>query len=76
MDIKILGPGCAKCITLEKKVRAVVDRLQLDATVTKVDDIVDIMAYGIMTTPALVVNEKIVVKGRVPDEKEIEAFLK
>lgn len=76
MDIKILGPGCTKCITLEKKVRAVVDRMQLTATVTKIDDIVDIMAYGIMTTPALVVDGKIVVKGRVPDEKEIEVFLK
>lgn len=76
MDIKVLGPGCAKCITLDKRVRAVVERLQLSATVTKVDDIVDIMAYGVMTTPALVVDGTVVVKGRVPDEKEIEGFLK
>lgn len=76
MDIKVLGPGCAKCLTLEKNVRAVVERLQLPATVTKVNDIVDIMAYGIMATPALVVDGTVVVKGRVPDEKEIEGFLK
>ncbi|MBR9974140.1 MAG: TM0996/MTH895 family glutaredoxin-like protein [Bacteroidetes bacterium] len=76
MDIKVLGPGCAKCITLEKSVRAVVDRLQLPATITKVDDIMDIMAYGIMSTPALVVDGKVVLKGRLADEKEIESFLK
>jgi small redox-active disulfide protein 2 len=76
MDIKVLGPGCAKCVTLEKSVRAVVERLQLPATVTKVDDIMDIMAYGVMTTPALVVDGKVVLKGRVPNETEIESFLK
>lgn len=75
MDIKVLGPGCAKCQTLEKNVRAVVDRLQLPATVTKVDDIMDIMAYGVMSTPALVVDGKVVLKGRLADEKEIESFL-
>lgn len=75
MDIKVLGPGCAKCQTLEKNVRAVVDRLQLPATVTKVDDIMDIMAYGVMNTPALVVDGKVVLKGRLADEKEIESLL-
>lgn len=75
MDIKVLGPGCTKCVSLEKSVRDVVARLGLDATVTKVDDIMDIMAYGVMTTPALVVDGTVVVKGRVPDEKEIEQFL-
>lgn len=76
MDIKVLGPGCAKCLTLEKSVRAVVDRLQLPATITKVDDIMDIMTYGVMSTPALVIDGKVVLKGRLADEKEIESFLK
>lgn len=76
MDIKVLGPGCAKCVKLERSVRDVVARLGIDATVTKVDDIMDIMTYGVMTTPALVVDGTVVVKGRVPDEREIEQFLK
>ncbi|MBR9976581.1 MAG: TM0996/MTH895 family glutaredoxin-like protein [Bacteroidetes bacterium] len=75
MDIKILGPGCAKCVTLEKSVRTVVERLQLPATVSKVDDIMDIMTYGVMATPALVVDGKVVLKGRVPNEQEIEQLL-
>jgi small redox-active disulfide protein 2 len=76
MEIKILGPGCAKCLTLEKKVRDVVERMQIEATITKVDDIMDIMAYGVMTTPALVVDGNIVIKGRIPSEEEIRNFLK
>ena len=76
MDIKVLGPGCVKCVKLERSVRDVVARLGIDATVTKVDDIMDIMTYGVMTTPALVVDGTVVVKGRVPDEREIEQFLK
>lgn len=75
MDIKVLGTGCAKCLTLERNVRAAVAQLQLDATITKVDDIMDIMTYGIMTTPALVVDGKVVLKGRVADEKEIVSLL-
>ncbi|MDX9759061.1 MAG: thioredoxin family protein [Bacteroidota bacterium] len=75
MDIKVLGTGCAKCLTLEKNVRAAVAQLNLDATVTKVDDIMDIMTYGIMTTPALVVDGHVVLKGRVADEKEIMTLL-
>lgn len=75
MDIKVLGTGCPKCLTLEKNVRAAVAHLNLDATVTKVDDIMDIMTYGIMTTPALVVDGKVVLKGRVADETEIISLL-
>jgi small redox-active disulfide protein 2 len=76
MDIKILGTGCTKCVMLEKNVRAAVDRLQLPATISKVDDIMDIMTYGVMSTPALVVDGKVLLKGRVADEKEIESLLK
>lgn len=75
MEIKILGPGCAKCKTLEKITREVVAELGSDATVSKVEDIMDIMNYGVMTTPALVVDEKVVIKGRVPSAKEIKEIL-
>lgn len=75
MDIKVLGPGCTKCLTLERRVREVVAQRGLDATVTKVDDIMEIMAYGVMSTPALVVDGTVVVKGRVPDEQEIAQYL-
>ena len=71
MKIKILGPGCPKCKTLEKLTREVVEKSGIDANVTKVDDIVAIMNYGVMTTPALVIDEKVVVKGRVPSAEEI-----
>ncbi|MBE0645465.1 MAG: TM0996/MTH895 family glutaredoxin-like protein [Bacteroidetes bacterium] len=76
MDIKILGAGCAKCHQLERAVRATVESQGIDATVSKVEDIMDIMAYGVMMTPALVVDNKVVVKGRVPSEDEIIAMLK
>ncbi len=75
MEIKILGTGCAKCAALEKATREVVAELNLDANVAKVDDIMEIMTYGIMTTPALVVDGKVVVKGRVPSANEIKQFL-
>lgn len=75
MEIKILGPGCAKCKTLEKLTREVVEKNGLKATVTKVEDITEIMKYHIMVTPALVVNEKVEVKGRVPSAAEILEIL-
>ncbi|MDD3196443.1 MAG: thioredoxin family protein [Paludibacter sp.] len=75
MEIKVLGPGCPKCKTLEKNVLDAVTELGIDAKVTKVDNIVDIMQYGIMTTPALVIDEKVVVKGFVPSLTEIKSLL-
>lgn len=75
MEIKILGPGCPKCKTLEKLTREVVEQNGIDATVTKVEDIVAIMNYGVMSTPALVVNEKVVLKGRVPSAEELKKLL-
>lgn len=75
MEIRILGPGCPKCKTLEKMVREVVEQNGLDATVTKVEDIMEIMNYGVMTTPALVVDEKVVLKGRVPSSDELKKIL-
>jgi small redox-active disulfide protein 2 len=75
MEIKILGSGCPKCKTLEKLTREVVDQNGIDATVTKVEDIMEIMKYGVMTTPALVVNGKVEIKGRVPSSDEIKQVL-
>jgi small redox-active disulfide protein 2 len=75
MDIKILGTGCAKCKTLEKLTRDVVEQNGFQATITKVEDIVDIMKYNIMSTPALVVNEKVEIKGRIPSADEIKQVL-
>jgi small redox-active disulfide protein 2 len=75
MEIKILGTGCAKCKNLEKLTREVVEKNGINATITKVEDIVEIMKYNIMATPALVVNEKVEIKGRVPSAEEIKNVL-
>jgi small redox-active disulfide protein 2 len=75
MEIKILGPGCPKCKTLEKVTREVVEQNGINAAVIKVEDIVEIMNYGVMTTPALVIDGKVVVKGRVPSSEEIRRLL-
>jgi small redox-active disulfide protein 2 len=75
MEIKILGTGCTKCKTLEEITRKVVKEYGIEANIIKVEDIVEIMKYNIMTTPALVVNEKVVSKGRIPSVDEIKQFL-
>lgn len=75
MDIKILGTGCAKCNSLEKLTKQVVDELGLEATITKEEDIIKIMEYGIMRTPGLVINEKVVLYGRVPTSKEMQNLI-
>ena len=75
MEIKILGSGCAKCKTLEKLTREVVEQNGIEATITKVEDILEIMKYGIMSTPALVVDEKVEIKGRIPSIQEIKNVL-
>ena len=75
MNIKILGTGCPKCKTLEKLTREVVEQNGINATITKVEDIMDIMKYNIMSTPALVVNEEVEIKGRVPSAAEIKQVL-
>jgi small redox-active disulfide protein 2 len=75
MEIKVLGPGCAKCKTLLALTHEVVEKNGISATVTKVEDIMEIMKYGVMSTPALVVDEKVVVKGRVPSKDELLQLL-
>ena len=75
MEIKILGPGCAKCKTLDRLTHEVVEKNGIKATIIKVDDIMEIMKYGVMSTPALVVDEKVVLKGRVPSSDELKQLL-
>lgn len=75
MKIKILGTGCAKCQQLEKTTNEVIKELGIDATVEDVKDIKKIMEYPILTTPGLVIDENLVVSGRVPPKAEVTAFI-
>lgn len=75
MEIKILGSGCTKCRALNKITQEVVSKNDIDAIVMKVEDIMEILQYGVMTTPALVVDEKVVLKGRIPSEEELKQLL-
>jgi len=75
MEIKILGTGCPKCKTLEKITHDVIAEMGITANISKEEDIVRIMNYGIMHTPGLVVNGKVVMSGRVPSPNEIKEIL-
>jgi small redox-active disulfide protein 2 len=75
MNIKILGPGCAKCHTLDKMVREVVAEHKIDATVEYIQDMRKILDYPILTTPGLVINEKVQCSGRVPSRDEILKYI-
>jgi small redox-active disulfide protein 2 len=75
MNIQVLGTGCPKCKTLEKITREVVAEAGIDANISKVEDIVEIMAFNILTTPALVVDGKVVLKGRIPSKSELKEIL-
>ncbi len=76
MVIKILGMGCPKCKKLEEHVRQAVKEIGIEATIEKVQDVQQIMAYGVMQTPALVVDEKVVSYGKVLTPENIKQFLK
>lgn len=75
MEIKVLGTGCARCKTLEKITTKAVKELNLDARIVKVEDIQQIMEYAVMRTPALVINEKVVMSGQVPKLTEMKELL-
>jgi len=75
MIIKVLGPGCTNCINLERVTRQAVDALDLDATIEKITDYPSIVGYGVMSTPALVVDEKLVLSGRVPTTGQVRELL-
>jgi len=75
MNIIVLGTGCPKCKALEQLTRKVVSDLNLNAEVTKEEDITKIMSYGILRTPGLVVDGKILISGRIPSESELKELL-
>jgi small redox-active disulfide protein 2 len=75
MEIIVLGTGCSKCKTLEKITREAVSELAINANIIKEEDIVKIMKYGIMNTPGLVINGKVVMSGRVPSSKEVKEII-
>ena len=75
MEIKVLGPGCPKCQTLEKNTRDAVAELGLDVKVTKVTDVNEIAGYGVFITPGLVVNGEVRLTGKVASKKEIKKIL-
>ncbi|MCO4847822.1 MAG: thioredoxin family protein [Yoonia sp.] len=76
MIIKILGSGCKKCVALGENAKAAAQAAAIDAKIEKVTDIVAIASYGIMSTPGLVIDEKVVSSGRVLSASEIGALLK
>ncbi len=74
--IKILGTGCAKCQSMTGVVKDVISENSIDATIEKVEDIEEIMKFNVMTTPALVIDGVITIKGRVPSKNEVLDLLK
>ena len=75
MEIKVLGTGCAKCKKLVQITESVVKEMGLDATIEKVEDIYKIMQFGVMQTPGLVVDGKVVLTGRLPKSDELKKLL-
>jgi small redox-active disulfide protein 2 len=76
MNLKILGTGCPKCLKLEEMVKSIVNKLGLDAEVSHVYDINKILDYGVVMTPALVIDGKVRVSGKLPSESEMIDILK
>ncbi len=73
--IKILGTGCPNCIKLENNVKAAIEKMGIEANIEKITDIADIMTYDIMSTPGLVINEKLVSSGKINKVDEIISLL-
>ncbi len=75
LTVKVLGAGCANCKRLEATVRQVVSQLAIEAEVVKITEHTEIKKYKILSTPGLVINEKVVSAGRVPNEAEVTTFI-
>jgi len=75
MNIKILGTGCKKCDTVTKLTKEIINENNLDATIEKVENMKDIMSYGIMATPGIVINEKVISSGTVPSKKKLKKMI-
>jgi small redox-active disulfide protein 2 len=75
LDIKVLGPGCANCVKVEEIARSAVTNLGVEAQITKITDFTEIRNYQILATPGLVINEKVVCAGRIPNEGEVISWM-
>ena len=75
MEIKVLGPGCAKCSKTEKLIKEVIKEIKSDATVEKVTDMMEIASYGVFGTPSVIIDNEVKSVGKVPKKKEIKAWL-
>ena len=75
MEIKVLGPGCSKCKSTYNIIEKVLKENNIHAKLTKVDDIMEMMNYNIMTTPAVVIDEVVKMKGKVPTESDVKKLL-
>lgn len=75
MIIKVLGTGCSKCSKLEENTKKAIEELKIDASIEKVTDFKKIIKYGVMQTPALVIDDKVVAAGKVLSVEEIKKFL-
>ncbi len=75
LSIKILGPGCARCIATVEVVKKALEHRGLQADITKVEDVEEIVKYNILKTPAVVINEQVKLSGRIPTQEEIESLL-
>jgi small redox-active disulfide protein 2 len=75
MEIKILGPGCAKCNKTEKLVREVIEETGIDASVEKVSDLMQIASYGVFGTPSVIIDNEVKCTGKVPKKNDIKAWL-
>jgi small redox-active disulfide protein 2 len=75
MEIKVLGPGCAKCEQTEKIVKQAVSETGVDAQITKVTDVMEIAKHGVFVTPAVVVDGEVKSVGKVPGEEEVKAWI-
>ena len=74
-DVKVLGPGCARCKTLSEMVKQVAEQTGIDIQLEKVEDMAAIVGYGIMSTPGLIINGKVVHSGSLPEPKKVAAGL-
>lgn len=75
MEVLVLGPGCKKCVLTYDAIKKVVDQTGVDVSLRKVEDIMEIMKYNVMTTPAVVVDGEVKLKGHVPSEAEIKKII-
>lgn len=76
MDIKVLGPGCARCVAVERLVKEALEELKMEATMEKVKDIKKYATYGVFSTPALIIDDQVKCSGKIPTKNEIISWLK